>query len=151
MQCILGQFYLLQRPCCDDIKRLAKWMGYRWTVIVQGRMTGDCALVDSMRMNNVHILARIPIIKKIRLGECRLFESAIRLHQIWLDNNSPDYKGYTLFYFIISYFPRQIARVADSLIPSNIFDCGSHTLSYPIHFWSGQLCVTMSLGVWCFH
>lgn len=37
------------------------------------------------------------------------WESAIWHHQIRLDNNPPEYNA-TLFYFIISYFPRQICQ-----------------------------------------
>lgn len=42
-----------------------------------------------------------------------------------------------LFYFIIFfYFPRQLAKVADGLIPSNISLCGTHMSFHPVHFGS---------------
>lgn len=66
----------------------------------------------------------------------RQCESAIWLHQIGLDNKPPEYKGSTVLFHYFFYFPRQLAKVADALIPSNISLCGTHMSFHPVHFGS---------------
>lgn len=76
----------------------------------------------------------------------RQYESAIWLHQIGLDNKPPEYKGSTVLFHYFSYFPRQFAKVADGLIPSNISLCGTR-----MSFHSCTLAQLASLHDNCSH